>query len=148
MMSQRNVDHVRRLFETFHSGVPDARAFVAEFWDPDCCLYPLRILPDAGPRHGLDDITSYYTSLMEIWDSYVLVPRTVEAVGDDRVLVRVAVRARGRDSHLALEADLCCCIWLRNGRIMRWEDHRTEAGALNALGVNEQPIEPGAERNA
>jgi ketosteroid isomerase-like protein len=148
VISQRNVDHVRRVFETVQSGVADARAFVAEFWDPDGYFCPLRGLPDAGPRHGLDDITSYFTSFIEIWDSYVLVPRTVDAVGNDRVLVRVTVSARGRDSHLALEGDVCCCIWLRNGRIMRWEDHRTEVGALNALGVNDQPLEPGAGPNA
>jgi SnoaL-like domain len=141
-MSQRNADLVRRAVEQL--GLTDREAigaYVAEFWDPDADYYPVRKFPEARPRHGCDEITSFLMSFTEGWDSFDFVPLTVEAVGDDHVLVRATIRALGRDTRLSLEGGIYQCVWLRNGRILRWEDHLTEAGAVHALGVSDESIE-------
>ncbi|HEX4735131.1 MAG TPA: hypothetical protein VH247_11995, partial [Thermoleophilaceae bacterium] len=53
-----------------------------------------------------------------------------------RVLAQATMNAEGRGTGLSLHGDIYHCAWLRNGRILRWEDHLTEAGALDALGVS------------
>ena len=59
------------------------------------------------------------------------------AVGDDRALTHVVLSGEGRGSGLSLRADLYQCIWLRNGRILREEDHFTVEAALGAFGLDE-----------
>jgi hypothetical protein len=51
------------------------------------------------------------------------------------------VAAEGRESGLKLEGDLHHCLWLRNGRLLRVEDHLTLAGALRALGLDGDTLE-------
>ena len=110
--------------------------FVAEFWDPDADYYPVRKFPDAHPRHGVRDIASFFAGFGESWESFEFVPVAIESAGDDRVLVRATIKAFGRDTRLRLEGDLYHCVWLRHGRILRWEDHLTEPAARHALDVD------------
>jgi hypothetical protein len=42
----------------------------------------------------------------------------------------------GVESGLNLEGEAYHCFWLRNGRLLRAEDHLTLTGALHALGLS------------
>jgi SnoaL-like domain len=106
--------------------------FVAEFWDPDADYYPVRKFPDAHARHGVREIAEFFGAFAESWETFEFVPVAIESAGDDRVLVRATINAVGRDTSLRLEGDIYHCVWLRQGRVLRWEDHLTEAGALDA----------------
>ena len=64
--------------------------------------------------------------------------KALVAVGDDRVLAHVILSGEGRGSGLGLRADLYGCIWLRRGRVLRWEDHFTAEAALRAFGLDER----------
>jgi hypothetical protein len=57
-------------------------------------------------------------------------------VADDRVLAHATGRGEGRESGVKLDGDLYHCFWLRQGRILRAEDHLMLAGALHALGLS------------
>ena len=136
-MSLDNVETVRQWVEQFarRTAGPDIQAFVSEFWDPDGDYYPLRKFPDAHPRHGAEDIASFYASYAESWDAYENVIVKIEPIGDDRVFVHTRLTAEGHGTGLPVEGDLYHCAWLRHGRILRCEDHLTEAGARAALGL-------------
>jgi hypothetical protein len=58
------------------------------------------------------------------------------------VLVHATLSAEGRGSGVKLEGQVYACFWLRNGRIVREEDHLTLSGALRAL-ETERPIRSG-----
>jgi hypothetical protein len=115
--------------------------FVAEFWDPDADYYPVRKFPDAHARHGVWEIAAFFAGFGESWETFEFVPLAIESAGDDRVLVRATINAFGRDTGLRLEGDIFHCVWLRHERILRWEDHLTEQGAIHALDVDPATLE-------
>ena len=83
--------------------------------------------------------------LVRFWDAYARSSewaiRELIAVGDDRVLACLKLRAEGRGSGMKLEGDLYQCLWLRHGRFFRVEDHLTLKGALLALGLEGETLE-------
>jgi hypothetical protein len=137
-VSEKNVETIRRFIEEFGvrmvSG--DAAEVVAEFWDPRGDYYPVRKFPDARPRHGSDEITSFFRSYAESWESYDVVILRMLAVGDDRVFVHSTIKAEGRGTGMQLEGDIYHSVWLRHGRILRLEDHLTERGAMDGGGLS------------
>ena len=134
-MSQDNVEIVRRYFERAQPGsiTPE---LIAEFWEEDGDYYPVRKFPEARPCHGRDEIFRFLAAFSDAWKGSWFRLIDVNAVSDDRVLVRAHLAAEGRASGLALEGDLYYSLWLRHGRCFRQEDHLTEEGALRGLGLS------------
>jgi hypothetical protein len=149
-MSQENATIVRVWIEQFVRlrTLEGAAAVVSEFWDPDADYYPVRKFPDSRARHSLQEIAAFLASYVEAWDSYEATAIEVVAVDDVRVFVHVSVKAQAHDNLAPpVEGDLYHCAWLRNGRILRWEDHLSKAGALRGLGLDDLPrnVEGAAE---
>jgi ketosteroid isomerase-like protein len=143
-MSHDNVEIVRRYLEATEEGkrgVDAIEAVVDEFWEPDGDYYPIRAFPESTPCHGREEIVRFFTALYPAWEDYRYVVKDARAVGDDRALVRGAIRAEGRASGVALEGDAYHCFWLRHGRFIRVEDHLTLKGALHALGLSGDNLE-------
>ena len=141
-MSRENVEVVRRYLERLRDLAPaDTPQLAADFWEPDGDYYPARKFPDARPCHGHEAIARYLADYMLAWDRFELAITRVIAVGDDRVLDQVLVRAEGRDSGLRLDGDLYHCIWLRHGRVLRQEDHLTLRGAIRGVGLDGESLE-------
>jgi hypothetical protein len=141
-MPRDNVDIVRRLnTELGRTPAEQLPDFVAEFFEPNADYYPVRKFPDQRPMHGRDEIRGWLSAFSETWESFDFVVKHIVAVSDDRVLVHAAIRAEGHAAHVSLEGDIYQCVWLRNGHILRWEDHLTEAGALDALGVSRASLD-------
>ena len=136
-MSEENVKTVRQWTGQFgRVETPEgARTLVAECWDADADYYPVRKFPDAQPRHGLAEIAAFYMDYAETWGSYELTVLKLVPVDDVRVFLQTSFQARGRDAEAPVEGELYHSLWLRNGRILRCEDHLTEGGALRALGL-------------
>ena len=145
-MSAQNVEIVRRWLNAFsdavNGGSPDAHeALVAEFWAEDADYYPVPKFPE-GPSHGRQQIARSSARMSEAWSSgYEHAINQMIAVGEDCVLACATMKAAGHASGLKLEGDVYSCVWLRNGRITRVEDHLTVKGALRALGVKGETLE-------
>jgi hypothetical protein len=117
------------------------RATVEDFCEPDVDYYPVAKWPEARPCHGREEFAQFLTRLLEAWLRYEWAAQDVIAIGDDRVLARLSLRAEGRESGMNLEGDLYQCIWMRHGRFIRVEDHLTLGGALYALGLQGETLE-------
>ncbi len=141
-MSQENLEIARRYLEGYRGQTPQEMAdHIDAFWDPDGDYYPVRKFPESRPCHGIDEISRFNAEYRAAWERYELEVKELIPVGDDRVLLRASVSAEGRESGLKLEGDLYHCVWLRNGRLLRVEDHLTRAGALRALGLDGDTLE-------
>ena len=144
-MLHDNVDMVRRWVEQFGNTAPaDIPSSVTANWDPTGDFYPARKFPDARPRHGRDEIAEFFVNYIDSWGRVDFVVNRIADVGDDRVFLHATINAEGHGTRMSLAGDIYGCVWLRNGRIFRWEDHLTEAGALEALGVPQLAALPAA----
>lgn len=137
--AEENTDRVRRWMDKFRLlRTPDgAKAAVSESWDTDADYYPVRKFPDARPRHGIDEIAEFMASYAVAWDSYDFGAAKIVPIDDVRVFVETHVTAQSHESPATVGGALYHSAWLRDGRILRWEDHLTEAGALRGLGLEE-----------
>ncbi len=143
-MSQENVEIVWRYVEALNSAElapSDWSRFAADFFDPDADYYPVQKFPEARPCHGVEEFARFLADYRDAWDRYEVAVKELIPVGDDRVLVDLAIRAEGRESGVKLDGDLYQCVWLRHGRFFRWEDHLTLKGALRALGLSGETLE-------
>jgi ketosteroid isomerase-like protein len=130
-MSQTNVEIVRRAIDRLSdTGEPD--------WD----LYDADIVwtsrPD-GPAHytrrGLDGLRSGVESLREAWAE--IRGETLETVeSGDAVVSVIRWRLRG---HGGIELDVVegWATWIRDGKIVRIEQHASKQDALEAAGLGE-----------
>jgi ketosteroid isomerase-like protein len=137
-MSQENVELVRAFFEAWNAKNTDA---VVELVDADVDYFPSRKLPEARPCHGPEEVLQFMARYLEAYSRHEWAIQEVIEVGGDRFLVRVNLRVEGRDSGVKLEGDLYHCLWLRDGRFFRVEDHMTLSGALHALGLEGETLE-------
>jgi hypothetical protein len=136
-LSEQNVETVRRWIEQFaHATTPEAASVaVNEYWDADADYYPVRKFPDAQPRHGLAPIAAFIGAWRDAWDAFEFGAVTIIPIDDVRVFVHTSVLAHGHETQAPVDTDLYHSIWLRNGLILRCEDHLTEAGARRGLGL-------------
>ena len=137
-MSQENVAIVRAFFEAWNSRDTNA---VADLVHADVDYYPVRKLPEARPCHGPEEVFQFIARYLDAYSRHEWAIQEVIEVDGDRLLVRVTLRTEGRDSGVKLEGDLYHCFWLRQGRILRVEDHMTLSGALHALGLEGETLE-------
>jgi hypothetical protein len=141
-MSQENVEIVREYLGALGELSPeDISQNVPRFWEADGDLYPVRKFPEARPCHGVEEIARFLTEYRDAWDRYEFAVKRLAPVGDDRVFVHSVIRAEGRESGVKLGGDLYHCVWLRQGRFFRWEDHLTLEGAVRALGHGGDALE-------
>ena len=141
-MSQENVEIVRRFMDQYGDLAPSGiRGLATDFFEPDADYYPVRKFPEARPCHGVEEIARFQADYRAAWDRYEFALKRLAPVGDDRVFVHAVIRAEGRESGVKLEGDLYQCVWLRQGRCFRWEDHLTLEGAVRALGHSGDALE-------
>jgi SnoaL-like protein len=140
MGPQENVEIVRRMSDrqrSFWAGGVRWQALVGEFYDPNVDYYPARKWPESRPCHGVDDVERFFEAMSEAWLGMRWDILHIEAISDDRVLLRASLKGAGRGSGLELSGDVYFCYWLRNGVIFRQEDHLTPEGARRGLGLAE-----------
>ena len=137
-MEGGNVEIVKRMMDAVRAywqvGAP-WRDTVAEFYDENFDYYPVRKWPESHPCHGMDEFESFMAQWADAWDEVDWQPLAIEPIADDRVWMRARFVASGRGSGLEMDGVVHFCLWLRNGRIFRQEDHLTEAGARRGLGL-------------
>jgi ketosteroid isomerase-like protein len=140
-VSAANVEVVRRWLATLSASPEEIRAAVAELWETDADYYPVRKWPEARPCHGLEEISQFLVRFGDAFSRSEWAIRELIAVGDDRVLACLNLRAEGRGSGIRLEGDVYHCFWVRHGRFFHVEDHLTLSGALRAFGFEGDTLE-------
>jgi ketosteroid isomerase-like protein len=140
-VSAENAELVCSLLERLNKSSDEIRAVITELCDSDVDYYPVRKFPESRPCHGREDFSEFLVRFREAFSDYRAEIDEVIAVGDDRVLACLNLRAEGRESGVNLEGGMYHCAWLRHGRFFRIEDHLTLSGALHALGLEGETLE-------
>jgi ketosteroid isomerase-like protein len=128
-MSQENVEIVRRCFDDYRRGAPDAAlAWLA----PDVVWEVGQELPARGPG-----------AVRELWERWESDWEALEMVREefidagDRVFVTVHYSGRGRGSRVPFDDRLFDVYTLREGKIIRKREFRDRSEALEAAGPRE-----------
>jgi hypothetical protein len=146
MMSVGNVELVRRWVEAVlrwlgsSAGPDELSTAMADLLHSELDYSPVRKFPDAAPTQGREEYVRFIARFREAW-SYDVEVKQLIPVGDDRVLLGGMLRAEGRASRIELADELYQCFWLRDGLIVRLEDHVTLKGALRALGLSGETLD-------
>ena len=132
-MSQENLEIVRRAFETFNRGGPEA---LLAWLAPDLEWHDLPDQPDAEVHHGHTGFIAAFKQFFgELEDYTVKVDETIDQ--GERVVVCARVIGRGRGSGAMFELPVVGVWTLQNGLVVRavWFQRRKEA--LEAVGLSE-----------
>ena len=134
-MSQENEELAHRVYDAFSRG--DWEAFV-EFIDPEIEFISLVLEADGkgGAYHGYAGLREYFDSLREVfadWRSEIV---AIRSFGQTLVIQSHGV-ATGSGSGVRLEQEFWQAARVRNGKVVWWRFCRTEAEALEAVGLSE-----------
>jgi ketosteroid isomerase-like protein len=137
-MVSDNQDRLLRAYAAFNRGIaPDWDLF-----DPSNEHDQTQGLFLDGVFYGHDGLRAALGEIEADWEDLRLEPQQVIDLGD-RLLVLVRMRARVRDSHAELDAQIAHVWEFREGRAVRWSvygDHATAMRALSASGPFGEPI--------
>lgn len=110
---------------------------IGSFYDPEFDYYPVKKWPNSRPCHGRAELARFMDDFNEAWERSGWDVKEVTQLADDRVLMHVSLTGSGRGSGAELSGDVYFCFWLRNGLILRQEDHLTLEGARRGLGLGD-----------
>ena len=131
-MVSETQDRLLRAYAAFNSGgAPDWSLF-----DPAIEHDQREGLFLDGVFYGHDGLRAALGEIEADWEDLSLEPEQIIDLGD-RLLVLVRMRARVRDSHAELDAQIAHLWEFRDGRAVRWAvygDHATAMRAVSASG--------------
>jgi ketosteroid isomerase-like protein len=132
-MSQENVEFVRDIYARWRTG--DFRAG-ADAFDP-LILFVLRPeFPDAGTYLGRERIAEYMRGFLEPWSRITIEAEDFTDAGDS-VVVAVRQAGVGEESGAATELRYFQVWSFRGRKVIRLENFRERAEALEAAGLSE-----------
>jgi ketosteroid isomerase-like protein len=133
-MSQAMLQVVGQGFDAYRDRDVQGMCQVAH---PQCEVFTFTVgVVEAEPFRGHAGIADWMAHELEPWAEWRVEPVEVRAV-DDRVLVRVAVSARGKGSEVELTADAGMVFEFRDALIMRFWSYLNWHEALEAVGLSE-----------
>jgi ketosteroid isomerase-like protein len=139
-MSQENVELVRRAYEVFNQGGPEA-VISAGIWSPDIVFdFSPSDIPGLGVYRGYDEVRAFFeedwfeTFPFEEWEV------ELDELFDhgDQVVAVSRQRGLGASSGVAAELEQGIIFTLRNGEVVRAEVYGDPKKALEAAGISEQ----------
>jgi ketosteroid isomerase-like protein len=125
-MSRENVEIVRRFL------VVDDLDEALKYADPGIVWNPV----EESWSQGHDAVRASTARWKSEWDDYELIPEEFADM-NDRVVVTVRFRARGRGSGVEIDARLYDVFTLRDGKIVRMDQFAEQSEALEAVGLRE-----------
>jgi ketosteroid isomerase-like protein len=135
-MSQENVEIVRRFYECWTNRDFDG---VLECSDPDVLFdWSESRSPYTGVYAGHEGVMEFRQELEEAFDDFSVEAVDVIELDSERLVTVTAVRGRGRESGILLEAGGAMLWRLRDGRILRGKLFQNKSAALEAVGLSEQ----------
>jgi ketosteroid isomerase-like protein len=127
-MSSKDVETIRAGIAALNRGDVDG---IAAALDPDVELVPLRAVLDGSVYRGHDGMRRWLEDMGEDWTKFELELEEVRELGSGRVLVRAAMRLRGR-SGVALDSSAAWLCDMRAGRVRRIRFYEDSNAALAA----------------
>ena len=138
-MSQENVELVRRAYEKFNEGGPEA-AIAAGGWSPDLVFdFSPSEIPGLGVYRGHDEVRAFFEEdwfaafPFEEWE--VVLDELID--NGDQVIAMHHQRGLGASSGAATQAEQGMIYTLRGGQIVRVEIYGDQKKALEAAGLSE-----------
>jgi ketosteroid isomerase-like protein len=129
-MSQENVEVVRRAYEAWASGGPEAvRPFAAD----EIEVHDTPEIPDGAIHMGLEAAVRRWHEYQEAWGDMPLEISELLTVGDEVVLIR-QLAVSGRASGVGLSAEVAHAVHVENGKVTRQRMFFSRAEALEAVG--------------
>lgn len=131
MPPSENVEVARRAIEAFNEIDVDRFALLAteDFeWSPSMAAIEGQVF------RGDRGIRAYFASLGESWEEFRILPGTFRDL-PDAVVMLGALRGRGKNSGVTVDASLGMVFDLRDGRIARIRGFLEHAHALRAVGL-------------
>jgi ketosteroid isomerase-like protein len=132
-MSQANVEAVRGVYERWSEG--DFEAGVALF-DPLVLFIMRPEFPDAGTYLGPEAVERYMRGFLEPWTRLTIEADEILEAGDS-VVVAVTQRGVGGASGAATELRYFQVWSFRGSKVIRLDNIRERAEALEAVGLEE-----------
>jgi len=134
-MSQENVEVIRRGWEAWLRG--DMEALVTE-WDPNVVwdTSHFRNWPESN-YYGVEGIRKFLDEWLEVWGDYEIDVEEVLPAADGRVVSLFTHHGRGQQSGVPMELEMAQIATLREGQVIRFENHDDRAEALEAAGLSE-----------
>jgi uncharacterized protein (TIGR02246 family) len=127
-----NAELIHRAFAVFTAGNMDA--FMDLFTD-DAVVQTDPSFPEGGTLVGQEPIRRFHEGLNEGWHGGVeVIPTDVRSSGDC-VLATFDWTATGEASGIEMSSQWHIVVWVRNGKIARWQYFREHADALDAAGL-------------
>ena len=141
-MQPDNTELVREVIGALNRG--DVDGMLARL-DPDFEWTPLEDSPIAGTHRGHARVRRYVEDWLSTFDGLRLETEELTEL-DDRMLVVVRGRARGRASGLELDNRFCQLWMLRGGTAVSMEEYATREQALAAQRAADAEAESGPSR--
>ena len=132
-MSQENVEVVRAVYERWSNG--DFRADL-DVLDPDVLFVMRSGFPDAGLYLGVARLAEYTRSFLEPWTRITIEAQDLTD-SRDSVVATVLQRGVGSESGAATEFRYFQVWSFRGRKVIRLENFRERAEALEAAGLQE-----------
>jgi ketosteroid isomerase-like protein len=133
-MSQENVELVRVGYEAWNRGDMDA---ILAIFHPDVELVTTGVFPGLDPAYrGHDGFRKFWRDFRGTWESLSIAVHELRDCGE-RVVVLFSFWARGRDG-LEVHRQNAAVSTIRDGLVVRQENHRDWSTALEAVGLSEQ----------
>ncbi len=132
-MSQENVEVVRRGFEAFAQGGPDA---MSDFWAADIDYRAIEgALDDRGPMHGKEAVRAHFQDWFDTFDDLKAEPLELIDATDEQVVTVLQFGGRAKLSGVETNLTYAVLSKIRDGKIVRGREYWTRDEALEAAGL-------------
>ncbi len=132
-MSEENVEIVRRSYEAFMQGDPEA---ALSAYSPDTEWDDTRFRPEGKVHRGRDEVAKLVRTWVGTWSDYsIRLERVIDA--GNRVVVMWEERGTGKGSGLEVNTQVGVVITVDGGQITRSVVYSDPADALEAAGLRE-----------
>jgi ketosteroid isomerase-like protein len=132
-MSEENVEAIRAVYERFSDG--DFRASM-DLLDPLVLFVLPPGFPDSGTYLGTASVAEYTRGFLEPWSTIAIEAEDITDAGDS-VIATVRQHGVGDESGAATDFRYFQVWSFRGGKVIRLENFRERADALEVVGLRE-----------
>jgi ketosteroid isomerase-like protein len=133
-MSHETLELIRPAYEALSRGDIDAWL---ETVHADAELHELADVPDSRVYRGHDEIRQWAQAAMQLFPEWQWTPEKLLYEGDDGIVVRTRLSARGSGSGVPVELVVFHVLDFRDSQVIRIRGWLDRAQALEAVGLSE-----------